>query len=172
MFKILREMKLTAVAALLAIALVLTAALGNIDLVTVNLKLLNGIEKNEMDDILCGLALIFVGLAIDLALRRKRHQTEIEAQKLRTLKATMRTVQDIVNNFLNNLTLFEMEAAAVMPKGSLDELEELTRQTFEKLRALGDLETVPEQSLAVGVGIRLPPAAGQVSHNHDLKATE
>jgi hypothetical protein len=125
MIEILKAMRVTRVAAVLAIAIIATNALTNIDLVRLNLKFLEGIEEHEIDDALTGLALIFVALPIDLWQRRKRQRAAIEAQKRRTLKATMRTVQGIVNNFLNNLFLFEMEAAAVMPSGSLDLLEAL-----------------------------------------------
>jgi hypothetical protein len=153
--KILKELRVTLTGAILAVALVLTASLAKVDLVKVNLKLLDGIEKNEVDDLVSGFTLIFVCLLIDriLSVRRKRREAEIEAQKLRTLKATMRTVQDIVNNFLNNLLLFEMEAAAVMPLGSLEPLEQLIQETFRKLKSLGDIESVREKPLASGVGI-------------------
>ncbi len=152
---ILKEMRVTIIGALLAVAIVLMASLTDIDIVKLNLRLLDGIEKYEVDDVVSGFMLILVGLIVDrfLSARRKRHQAEVEAQKLKTLKATMRTVQDIVNNFLNNLMLFEIEAAAVMPDGSLEPLQELIQQTSQKLTALGDLESVREIPLAVGVGI-------------------
>jgi hypothetical protein len=106
-----------------------------------------------VDDILSGSALIAAGLTLDRFYRRKRHKAEIEEQKLRTLRATMRTVQDIVNNFLGNLMVFELAANAVMPKGSLDGLEDLIQQTSRKLKALGDLQSVQEKALAIGIGI-------------------
>ena len=157
---ILKEMRFTAAAAVLGIALILTAALTNIDLVKLNLKLLDGIEKNEVDDIVSSLTLIFVGLTMDRVFshqrRLRRQHAEIEAQKLRTLKATMRTVQDIVNNFLNTLMLFEIAANGDMPHGSLETIEELIQDTSQKLKALGDLDSVVENSLAVGIGIEYP----------------
>jgi hypothetical protein len=153
---ILNEMRLTIVGAVLGIALILTA-LADIDLVKLDLKLLDGIEKHQVDDVLVGLTLIFVGLVIDRVLSRRRkqkyHQAEIEAQRLRTLKATMRTVQDIVNNFLNSLLLFEIPAKDVISRGSLDTIEELIQDTYQKLKALGDLESVREIPIATGVGI-------------------
>ena len=157
MSTILSEMRLTIVGAVLGIALILTAALTDIDVVKLNLKLLDGIEKHQVDDVLTGLTLIFIGLALDRVLSRRRkekyHQAEIEAQKLRTLHATMRTVQDIVNNFLNNLLLFEIPAKDVISHGSLDTIEGLIQDTYQKLKALGDLESVREIPIAAGVGI-------------------
>jgi hypothetical protein len=65
----------------------------------------------------------------------------------------MRTVHDIVNNFLNNLMLFEIPAKDDAPHHSLGTIEELIQHTSQELRALGDVESVVEQSLAIGVGI-------------------
>jgi hypothetical protein len=45
----------------------------------------------------------------------KRLNDEIHLQRLRVFKATMRTVQDIVNNLLNGLQLVHLEAEGHMP---------------------------------------------------------
>lgn len=65
----------------------------------------------------------------------------------------MRTVQDIVNNFLNNLMLFEIPAK---DDGSSDTMEELIQHTSQQLRSLGNVESVVEETLAVGIGIEYP----------------
>jgi hypothetical protein len=145
------------IAAIFGGVLVALASLRDIDL-KLNLNFLHGIENNEIDDVLIGLAVIFVGLTVDriISERRKRRLAEIEAQKLMILKATMRTVQDIVNNFLNNLVLFEMEAKTKVPRHWLDQLDEVTQQTYLKLKALGDVESVQEKPLAAGLGIDYP----------------
>lgn len=155
MRNILTELRFTILGAAICTALVLVASLANVDLIKLDLNLLNGIEKNEVDDIGSGLTLIFIGLAIDRVLshRRKlnRQHAALEAQKLRTHQATMRTVHDIVNNFLNGLQLFELPA-----NDDRDILEELIQDTSQKLKALGDLESIVEKSLAVGIGIEYP----------------
>jgi len=163
MGKALTEMRFTAIGAVLGVGLMLTAAWTNIDLVKLNLTFLESVKRHRWDDILTGLTLIAVGFIIDRILSRqrklRRQHDEIEAQRLRTLKATMRTVQDIVNNFLNNLMLFEIPAQADMPHGSPGTIEELIQHTAQELRALGDVESVVEQSLAIGVGIQYPQNA-------------
>jgi hypothetical protein len=62
-------------------------------------------------------------------------------------------VQDIVNNLLNNLVLFQMELAETRPPGSSDPIEELILDASKKLKALGDVTSVRETTLAVGIGI-------------------
>jgi hypothetical protein len=163
MENILTELRFTAIGAFLAIGLATIEILTNIDIVKIDLVFLESIERHRADDILCGITLVIVGLAIDRVLshqrRRKRQQDEIEAQRLRTLKATMRTVHDIVNNFLNNLMLFEIPAQDDAPHSSLNTIEELIQHTSQELRALGDVESVVEQSLAIGIGIDYPRKA-------------
>jgi hypothetical protein len=154
---VLREIRFTVVGVVLSVGLVLTSVLTHIDLVKLNLKFLENIERHHWDNMLIGVTFILVGLTIDRVLsrqkRRKRQQDEIEALRLRTLKATMRTVHDIVNNFLNNLMLFEIPAK---DDGSFETMEELIQHTSQQLRSLGDVESVVEQSLAVGIGIQYP----------------
>jgi hypothetical protein len=154
---VLREIRFTLLGAALGVGLVLTAALTRIDLVKLNLKFLESVERHKLDDMLTGVTLVLMGLIIDRVLslqrKRKRQRDEIEALRLRTLRATMRTVHDIVNNFLNNLMLFEIPAKDDAPHHSLGTIEELIQHTSQELRALGDVESVVEQSLAIGVGI-------------------
>ena len=158
MRKVLKDLRVTLIAAALSVAMILTAAFADVDLIKLNLRFLDGIEKHEVDDLISGLLLIVAAIIVDRTLshRRKHREAEVEAEKLRTLKATMRTVQDIVNKFLNNLMVFELEAAATMPRGSLDQLERLIQETSGKLKSLGDLTSVEEKPLALGFGIAYP----------------
>ena len=87
-------------------------------------------------------------------MRHLNHQ--IQLQRLRVFRATIRTVQDIVNNLLNGLQLVHIEADGHLPP----EMQALIDQTIEeagaKLKALGDLETVEEREMAIGQGIDYP----------------
>ena len=105
---------------IIASILVLSASLGN-DLVKLDLKFIESIQQHEVDDILTAFLIILVSLIIDeirIARAHRREAETIEA-KLRTLKATMRTVQDLVNNCLNGLQLFRLEAEEAVPADSL-----------------------------------------------------
>jgi hypothetical protein len=122
-----REWAVTIVAFVLALTLVLTAALTDFDFIKLNLSLLNGIEKNQIDDVLVGFGILFAAVTVDRSLsqRRKRRQVEMTEARLRVLKATMRTVQDIVNNFLNNTQQFRWEAEKALPEATLSALDDL-----------------------------------------------
>jgi hypothetical protein len=88
----------------------------------------------------------------------RRLQDEIERQRLRVFKATMRTVHDIVNNLLNSLQLIRLEADDRLPAGLLTQLDQMIADAAGKLRTLGDLETVNERETAIGTGIDYPNA--------------
>jgi PAS domain S-box-containing protein len=101
---------------------------------------------------------IFTGVLRDLTARRQAYD-EIQLQRLRVFKATIRTVQDIVNNLLSNLQLIHVEAESHLPPDMLTLVDRIIDQAAVKLKALGDLETVKEKEMAMGLGIDYPGSA-------------
>jgi PAS domain S-box-containing protein len=77
-----------------------------------------------------------------------------QAERLRTLKATMRTVQDIVGNALMSLQSFRFDAEQHVPPQSLEQFDQIISETAGKLKALADLEQVVETDMVMGPGIR------------------
>jgi hypothetical protein len=151
--RLLREWSATAIASILGIGLVLMALLTDFDFVKLNLAFLERIDKRSADDVVVGVAIIFVGLTVDLSNRRRQRQAEMAEQRLRVLKATMRTVQDIVDNFMNNIQLFRMEAEGALPEETLKQLDGVVEEVAKQIRALGNLDEVKEKQMASGLGI-------------------
>ena len=86
---------------------------------------------------------------------------EIQREKLNVLKATMRTVQDITGNFLNNLQYFtfEIEENKTLSSESLKKLDELINDTARRINKLGSLEEVREKKMAgdmIGIDYEYP----------------
>ena len=82
-------------------------------------------------------------------------ELEVQEERLKILRATMRTVNDIVGNFLNKLQLFQMEAEeknALLPE-SLELMDSIIQDTAKRLRMLGDLETIQEKPMCGNIGI-------------------
>ncbi len=90
-------------------------------------------------------------------------QTDEELAKLRVFQSTMRTVNDIVNNSLNDLQLvrlaLESEERVPGDSESLRMLDQLIYETSTKLNQLGDMQELKEKDLGGGVFmIEVPPS--------------
>ena len=103
-----------------------------------------------------------VGISQDVTERKQaeaelvRLNDEIQRQRLRVFKATMRTVQDIVNNLLNGLQVVQIEAEGHLPAETLTLVDRMIQEASVKLKTLGDLETITEKEMALGLGIDYP----------------
>jgi len=77
-------------------------------------------------------------------------EVEIREEKLRVLKATMRTVQDITGNFLNNLHYFkfEIETNKTLSPESVKKLDALIQDTSLRIDKLGSLDEIREKRMA------------------------
>jgi len=77
-------------------------------------------------------------------------EVEMREEKLRVLKATMRTVQDITGNFLNSLHFFklEIEKNETLTPESVTRLDELIKDTAQRLNKLGNLNEIHEKKMA------------------------
>ena len=101
-----------------------------------------------------------------------RQKIEVREARLRVLRATMRTVHDIVNNFLANVQLFQLEAEeknALEPE-SLALMDSIIQDTATKLKKLGDLDSTPEKQMASGIGIDYEQSPSQEDTQQELGA--
>jgi hypothetical protein len=76
--------------------------------------------------------------------------TALKAEQLRVVHVTMRTVQDIVNNCLNQLLLLRLDADGYVPAESLTLFDDAIQEISKKLNALGDLQAFAEKQMAIG----------------------
>ena len=91
--------------------------------------------------------------ALQTEIHEQALQIEIREQRLRVMKATMRTVQHIVNNSLNNIQLFRLQLEDSVDEKSLELLDTLSHDLAEELSALGDLDETPEKESCMGLMI-------------------
>jgi hypothetical protein len=129
------------------------------NVIELGIKNLDRIKSSEIDEVIVSFVGLILGMVADQmrARARVRHHSEIEAHRVHVLKATMRTVQDLVNNFLSNMQLFRMEAEdGPLSAESLELLDSLIFETSEKLTALGASGVVSEIQMANGIGIQAP----------------
>lgn len=88
-------------------------------------------------------------------LLQKQHDMEIREHRLRVLKATMVTVQDIMSNLTSNINDYQKQATK---QNTLDPncaafMNYIVQDTTERLEKLSNLEATPEKSIALGIGI-------------------
>jgi hypothetical protein len=112
-------------------------------------------SDTTLDDLL--LALIVAIVAIGLLYQRELRKKDVEAQKLRTFRATMVTVQDLLGNFLGNMQYMRSEAESCMPDDTLQLFDQLLEDVATHMHSLGNVETVTEKKMAIGMGIDYPP---------------
>jgi len=84
-----------------------------------------------------------------------KKKLEVKEERLKVLQATMRTVNDIVNNFMNNVQLFRLiaEKKNALDPEELALMDSIIQETATKLKKLGDLDSTPEKQMAGGIVI-------------------
>lgn len=83
------------------------------------------------------------------------HDAELQAERLRVVQVTMRTVQDIVYNCLNQLQLLRLDAEGRVPDESLELFDTAIETACSQLNALADMEAFTERQMAVGTGLAI-----------------
>lgn len=88
-----------------------------------------------------------------LRIMESMREIEMQQEKLKVLRATMHTVQDITGNFLNNLQFFtfEIERGKTLSSESVQKLDALIHDTSQKIQALGNVDQVREKKMAGNV---------------------
>jgi hypothetical protein len=113
-----------------------------------------GIEPSEAGEVSIGFLLLLPAVLIDRLVSRQRvHDAQLQAERLRVVQVTMRTVQDIVNNALNQLQLVRLEAEPHVSQDVLTVFDKTIQGTAAKLTELGDLETYVETQMGAGPGL-------------------
>jgi hypothetical protein len=113
-----------------------------------------GINPSEAGEVAIGFLLVVPALVVDrLVLRLRAHEVQLQTERLRVVHVTMRTVQDIVNNALNQLQLIRLEAEPHVSQDVLALFDGTIHDTAARLRELGDLEAYVETQMAAGTGL-------------------
>ena len=84
---------------------------------------------------------------------QRRHEIELRAEQLRVVHVTMRSVEDIVNNCLNQLLLLRIEAEGLVPAESLEVFDQAVAEASAKLKTLAELQAFAEKQMEIGTGL-------------------
>ena len=149
-----RRFPYTSVALMFAIVVLVIAVVWQIDVFDLPGIGIIGIEKSEFGEIVIAFLVVIPAFFVDRMVGRQRtHETQLQAAQLSALRATMRTVQDVVSNALMSLYLFRMEAEPHVSAQSLELFDQIIAETAARLKAIADLETFGEKPMAAGMGI-------------------
>lgn len=85
--------------------------------------------------------------------RRRELEAALQAERLRVVHVTMRTVHHVVNNSLNQLQGLRFDAEGHVPAESLATFDATIHDTFAKLAVLGNLRAYAEKPMEVGLGL-------------------
>jgi hypothetical protein len=144
------QFKVSLAAFLLAIAATLALASLHVSVINLNLRFLESIEQNQIDE-LATIWLLAAGAA-GLEIRHRR-RFRMETERIHVLRATMRTVYDVVGNRLNELQLLRMEAEGLVSAEALSVFDEAIRSMMDQLRALTELNRFAERPMVFGPGL-------------------
>jgi K+-sensing histidine kinase KdpD len=89
--------------------------------------------------------------------REQRVEALLQAERLRAMQATLRTVHDIVNNSLNQLQILRIDAEGRVPAASIAMFDTTIQETVSRLRALDDMTAYAEKPMAIGIGLDESP---------------
>jgi signal transduction protein with GAF and PtsI domain len=84
---------------------------------------------------------------------RVMYEAQLQTERLRVVQVTMRTVQDIVNNCLNQLQLLRLHAEGHVPQESVQLFDQAVKDAAARLTALGNMEVFAEKPMEVGSGL-------------------
>jgi hypothetical protein len=160
----LRRLPFTFASVGFAVIVVAAALIGHVNLIEIPMWAISRIERSEVDDIVTAWMLVVVALVVDTVRNRRRDEREAQrqigertaerqAEQLRVVHVTMRTVQDVVNNCLNQIQLLRLDAEGHVPEESLRLFDEAIQDTTTKLKELGNLEAFVEKQMAIGGGL-------------------
>jgi hypothetical protein len=148
---------LTTAASSLAILVTVAALTMDTRIARLDLGLFEEIEGSEVAQVAAAWLVVFVAFRIDQisAARAKRLHWALarEAEAIRVVHVTMRTVSDIVGNCLTELQLLRMEAEGKVSPEVLELFDHSIRVASERLTAIGNLEAFAEKEMALGAGL-------------------
>ena len=148
---LLRRFPYTSVAFALAVVVLVLGVVWHINVFNVPGASIVGLEETEIGQVGIAFLLVVPAFFVDRVVsRQRRYEAQLRAEQLRVLRVTMRTVQDLVNNGLNQLQLLRIEAEGIVPDDTLMLFDHTIRYTTAQLTALGNMDALVEKSMASG----------------------
>lgn len=112
-------------------------------------------EAHELDEFVIPIVLVLAGGMFDLVSHhfREKRNHQLHADRLRTMRVTMASVDDVINNLLNNLEFLKFNSSQykVLDEGTVALLNDQIKEAQRKLNQIKELDAVVEQDLGQGI---------------------
>jgi len=102
-----KNYKLTLIGLSISLVVYLSTIISGIDLFERLIVIMEDFEDYEIDEFFIPIGIFFVFALFD---RQKAHEFQIEFEKIKVYKAMMSSTHHVLNNFLNQMQLFKLEA--------------------------------------------------------------
>ena len=118
------------------------------------------VRDYELDEFILLAVITMFGSTIDMVWYRSKAKQDIKLQeeRLHAMRLTMVTVEDIINNLLNNMQYFRFksEQGQLLDADEIALLDKQVKETTEKLEKIHALAAVAERDLGQGIsGLKL-----------------
>ena len=136
---------------LIAATIFVATLLSGVDLFEQILVRLHSLEHFELDELILPLLVFLIFVIADFLHRQKTQK--IEAEKIKIYKAMLSSTHHVLNNFLNQMQIFKVEAeqSAGFDSEILDYYKKIIADTSLQLDALGSITDINEQSIHASV---------------------
>lgn len=131
----LKKYPATIILTLLSIFLLVISLEGYIDFI----RTLLYFKEYESDEFFLAIIFILSGLILDYNTAQLKYHTEIQKQKLYTIQATVQNARHIVNDFLHNIQLIDVEASNHLSDESRLLLNEIITDASKRMNGLDEL---------------------------------
>jgi hypothetical protein len=153
-FMLLHRFPYTSIALAFALLALAVGLVANIDIFELSRVAIPGIEPSEVGEIVTAFLLVIPAVFVDhIVARQRAHEAQFVAEQLRVLRVTVRAVQNVVNNNLNQLQLLRVEAEGHVPHDTLTRFDATIHDTTAQLTALGNMTAFADKPMGVGSGL-------------------
>ncbi len=142
-----RKHRLTLVGLTIAVAVLIFAIIFDFEVFEAAIGFLDYLEHFEIDEFIIP-ALVFFGFAfVDQS--RQRKSQKIEYEKIKIYKAMLSSTHHILNNFLNQMLIFQMTAkkAPDFDPKVLSLYDRIVEDASTQIEALGSITRIDEVSI-------------------------
>ena len=142
-----KQYKLTLLGLVVSLGTLLFSVILNLDLFESFIGYLNAMEAYELDEIIIPFFIFGLFAFFDALKRRKEYS--IEREKLKIYKAMLSSSHHILNNFLNQMQIFQITAEDTpgFDPDVLKRFNRIMKNTSEQIAELGAITIVDEKSI-------------------------